>query len=415
MMNTAADVTDLNLAWQKLEQSERNFRNMILQAPVAMCILLGPGHVVEIANDLMLELWGKPIDDVMHKPIFEGLPDAKEQGLEELLLHVYNTGETVKATERPVILLRNGNYETVYQNFVYEPYKDGDGTILGVLAVTIDVTEQIIARRKIEEEVIKRTKELAETNNNLQRSNAELAQFAYIASHDLQEPVRKVSTFTQMLGNNLRHSDETAMHYLKRIQDSTTKMLALIRDVLAYSQLSGEHKKQETVNLEEVVGTIKNDFELLMEQKQATIQYHRLPTIQANALQMSQLFGNLISNALKFAKQDQPCVITIQTEIINGADPAACNLPDVNKDYYHIIVADNGIGFNTEYAEKIFNIFQRLHGKKDYEGTGIGLAICKKIVQNHNGSIYAESREGSGARFHILLPKDQVSNYHLQP
>jgi len=140
VMNTAADVTDLNIAKIKLEQSERNFRQMVLQAPVAMCILLGSDHIVEIANDMMLELWGKSFETVMHLPIFKGLPDARDQGLELLLDRVYNTGDPIIANERPVNLIRNGKWETVYQNFVYEPYRDSTGKILGVLAISVDVT-----------------------------------------------------------------------------------------------------------------------------------------------------------------------------------------------------------------------------------------------------------------------------------
>ncbi|MEO5892908.1 MAG: PAS domain-containing protein, partial [Ferruginibacter sp.] len=166
VMNTAAETTDLNLAKLRVERSEQNFRSMILQAPVAMCIMLGPSHVVEVANQLMIELWGKPMADVMNKPIFEGLPDAMEQGLEKLLADVYNTGETFKASERPVILKRNGKLETVYQDFAYEAYRDGDGTILGILAISIDVTQQVLARQKIEEKVAERTNELAMANSN---------------------------------------------------------------------------------------------------------------------------------------------------------------------------------------------------------------------------------------------------------
>ena len=166
VMNTAADVTDLNIAKIKLEQSEQNFRQMLKQAPVAMCILLGPHHTVEIVNDLMLELWGKTAEQVMQIPMFEGLPEASDQGLEALLDNVYNTGIPFVANEHPVNLIRNGQSETVYQNFVYEPYLDSGGNILGVLAITIDVTPQVLARQKIEDIVKQRTE-------SLERKNAE--------------------------------------------------------------------------------------------------------------------------------------------------------------------------------------------------------------------------------------------------
>lgn len=150
VMNTAAEVTDMVLAKQKVEQGEKNLRSMILQAPVAMCILLGPNHTVEVANELIIELWGKTAADVVGKPIFEGLPDARDQGLEQLLDDVYHKGETFKAFERPVELLRNGRIETVYLDFVYEPYQDSQGNTIGIIAITTDVTEQVKARTELQ-------------------------------------------------------------------------------------------------------------------------------------------------------------------------------------------------------------------------------------------------------------------------
>jgi PAS domain S-box-containing protein len=151
VMNTAADVTDVVTAKQRIEQSEQNLYNMILQAPVAMCILLGPDHVINVANSLMIEIWGKHEEDVMYKPVFDALPDARGQGLEDVLANVFEKGETFRASEMPVTLIRRGNEEVVYLNFVYEPYKNGDGSVLGVIAIVVDVTEQVIARMKTEE------------------------------------------------------------------------------------------------------------------------------------------------------------------------------------------------------------------------------------------------------------------------
>ncbi|MEJ0105182.1 MAG: PAS domain-containing protein [Bacteroidota bacterium] len=408
VMNTGADVTDLNIAKQKIEQSEKNFRNMIMQAPVAMCILTGPQFIIEIANDLMVELWGKPRELVMHRPVFDALPDAREQGLEQLMENVFTTGEAFTASDMPVTLLRKGKWETVYQNFVYEPYRDTDGAIIGVLAISIDVTAQVLARQRIEEIVAERTRELAAANNNLQKSNADLAQFAYIASHDLQEPVRKVSTFTQMLESHLGQPDARAKNYLDKIKKSSSRMLALIKGVLAYSQLSGMNKSFIKVNLQKTLDDIITDFELLIEQKQAHIRAVGLPEIEAIPLHMSQLFGNLISNALKFTRPG------VKPEVnITCAELAKEEIkphPDIHKHtpWYRITVQDNGIGFSQEYSQQIFSIFQRLHGKNDYEGTGIGLAMCQKIVQNHCGEIHAIGEPGKGSTFIITLPARQT-------
>jgi PAS domain S-box-containing protein len=397
VMNTAADVTDLVVAKQQVEQSERNFRNMVRQAPVAMCILLGPKHVVEVANDLIIELWGKPAEVMMNKPIFEGLPEAREQGLEELLDNVYNKGQAVHANERPVLLLRKGKYETIYQNFVYEPYRDSDGTILGVLAITIDVTAQVQARQQIEEVVAERTRDL-------QKSNAELSQFAYITSHDLQEPIRKISTFVEMLRMTLGDDvDPRAKSYIAKIDSSSARMLRLIRDVLTLSQLSRTNEDFQQVNLNDVFSDIKNDYELLIEETECVIESDKLPTIRAIPIQMSQLFTNLISNALKFARKGQKMCLVISSAILS--EEQIKNYPiRQGMRYCKIEFNDNGIGFNQENAVQIFNIFQRLHGKNEYAGTGIGLAMCKKIVENHGGHIYATSKIGQGSTFVVILP-----------
>lgn len=404
VMNTAAEITDLNLAKQKIEQSEKNLRSMILQSPAAMCILLGPDHVVEVANDLIIELWGKTSEEVLHKPVFEGLPDAREQGLEQILDNVYNTGETFIGKERPVSLVRKGVEESLYLNFVYEPYRDGDGTIQGIMAIAMDVTEQVLARHKIEEVVAERTRELARVNDDLQRSNEELAQFAYIASHDLQEPLRKIRTFSQMLEQNLSEKlDDSSRSYFKKINTSSTRMHNLIRDVLNYSELMRKEDVYETVNLNQVLENVKSDYELLLEQKGATIVSEELPTIRAIPLQMSQLFGNLIGNALKFSRVGIPPVISISVAVPDAEELKETSLAGDGK-YIAIRFADNGIGIKKEFSDRIFKIFQRLHRKSEYEGTGIGLAMCKKIALTHHGDINASGSSEKGAVFNVYLP-----------
>lgn len=397
VMNTAAEVTDLILAKQKVERSEKNFRNMVKQAPVAMCILTGPTHVVEVANDLMVDLWGKPLEQVMNKPLFQGLPDVKGQGLEQIIANTYSKGEPFYASERPVTLLRNGKEETLYQNFVCEPYRDSDGTILGVLAITIDVTAQVLARQKIEEIVADRTRDL-------QKTNAELAQFAYIASHDLQEPARKIGTFSEMLKRSLGKIDPRSENYLHKIEQSSARMLSLIRDVLAFSQLSKAQREFSRVDLNSTLQATLSDFELYIEEKEAIITSDNLPTIYGIPVQIVQLFSNLISNALKFTGNKKP-VITIRYEERVTPQAVGGRVSDNGHEYFRISFTDNGIGFNQSNAVQIFDIFQRLHSREEYQGTGIGLAMCKKICENHGGSIYAESALGHGATFHVVLPR----------
>jgi signal transduction histidine kinase len=375
-------------AREKIAENERNFRNTILKAPVAICIFKGPSFIVEIANDRMLAIWGTDWPSVADKSIFDGLPEVRAQGFEELLSSVYRTGNSVSIQEYPVQLIRDGKLVQEYISFLYEAASDSQGQITGIIAVAVLVTEQVLARQKIEEIVNARTSELAEANRHLARSNADLRQFAHVASHDLQEPVRKISTYAGLLKTALE--SEPSLKYLNKIITAADRMKILIRDVLIYSQVSNQDSLFDLVNLEQVVGDLQNEFELLIDQKQATFNFHNLPTIRAIRPQIIQLFGNLFSNALKYSRPEIPVTIAIQAE---------------KKDTeYHIQFSDNGIGFDQQYADQIFQIFQRLHRKTEYSGTGIGLAICKKIVENHGGRIYATGSAGQGASFHIILP-----------
>lgn len=408
VMNTAADVTDLNVAKQKVEQSEKNLRNMILQSPVAMCILLGKEYVIEVANEKIIELWGKTPAQVLGKKLLAGIPEVKDQGIIELLDNVCSTGVPFVANELKIDLERKGKMETTYLNFVYEPYRDGEDKIIGVLAVATEVTEQVLARHKIEDVVAERTKELAQTNTELQKSNAELAQFAYIASHDLQEPLRKISTFSQMLESSLGDKIEShAKNYLDKILKSTLRMNALIRDVLKYSELEKTTNAFVEVDLNAVVESVKADYDLLIEQKSAEINCYGLPKIQAVPVQMAQLFSNLIGNSLKFTRKNIKPVITIRTHVLSKNEIEQLALAQKSIRYFRIEFSDNGIGFKAEYAKNIFNIFQRLHRKSEYEGTGIGLAMCKKIALNHHGGMNADGSTENGAVFNVILPERQ--------
>lgn len=413
ILNMATDVTEQVKAKQRLVESERNLRNTILQAPVAMCIMLGPAHVVDIANDAMIELWGKPKENVIHKPIFEGLPDAREQGLEQILDNVYQTGTPFRGFEHPVKLLRNGKTEVVFQNFVYEPYKDADGNILGVLAISIDVTQQVLARQKIEEVVVQRTQELAQanasllkSNEELKRSNANLEEFAHAASHDMKEPLRKVLTFSDRIKTSLNDRlTETEKRYFERMENATQRMGLLVDDLLEYSHVSERPLQTEVVNLEEKLRRVLTDLELLVEEKKAKIIIEKLPVVNGYKRQLQQLFQNLVGNALKYSKPGVPPEIAISSRTLKGADAPIQVLPEqLEQKFYLIEVKDNGIGFEPQYAERIFGMFQRLHGKSEYAGTGVGLSIARKVVDNHNGYIWATGQPGEGATFHVLLP-----------
>ena len=268
-----------------------------------------------------------------------------------------------------------------------------------------DVTSTVLARKKIEELVTERTKELESANQELQKSNAELAQFAYISSHDLQEPARKIKTFCEILKMTMNNVDPRSQNYLSKIEASSSRMLTLIRDVLAFSQLRKEKQELKAIDLNEALATVLDDFELLIHEKNAVIKSDFLPTIDGIAVQIAQLFHNLISNSLKFATKGGSPEILIRVTSMNAEAVLRHTDLNHNKTFFKISFADNGIGFNQDYATQIFDIFQRLNAKSEYHGTGIGLPMCRKICQNHGGDIYAESTLGQGAVFHVILPK----------
>ncbi len=230
-------------------------------------------------------------------------------------------------------------------------------------------------------------------SNELRRSNQELHDFAHIASHDLQEPLRKIISFGDRLASTIPDLGSQAKDYIERMQNAALRMQDFIKDLLKYSSIESTSKVFSQVNLNDTISSITEDLEIKIQSLNAKINYRGLPEIQANPFYIRQLFLNLISNSLKFKKPDTPPEISI----------------DCQKDdsYWRITVQDNGIGFDEKYIEKIFQPFERLYGANEYEGTGIGLAICKKIVAYHDGTIQASSTPGKGTQFIITLPIKQ--------
>jgi len=258
--------------------------------------------------------------------------------------------------------------------------------------------------RELEIQVEERTLSLKEANALLKQSNENLEQYATIASHDLQEPLRKIQTFSALL--NERFSKEIAgeaRELIDKISLSAQRMSGLINDVLNFSKVL-DANIFEQVNLNVILQNVRRDFDMLIEQKKAIIVQGELPVIKAVPLQMNQLFYNLLGNAIKFSRPDVAPVIHISCKILTAFEVQT--RPSLNNasSYYEIIVSDNGIGINEAFMEQVFLIFQRLNARERFEGTGIGLALCKKIVLNHNGEIYVRSKQGEGTAFHVLLP-----------
>ena len=243
-------------------------------------------------------------------------------------------------------------------------------------------------------------------SQELARSNTELQQFASIASHDLQEPLRKIQAF----GNRLKTVcgealTEQGRDYLERMQSATQRMQALIDDLLILSRITTRAQPFVTVNLKEVTQDVLSDLEVQIQQTGGQVEVGELPTIDADPVQMRQLLQNLLSNALKFHRNEETPFIKLHSQLLDQEQRAVANSTIAT--FCQIIVEDNGIGFDEKYLDRIFNVFQRLHSRSEYEGTGMGLAICRKIAERHGGSITAKSILGKGATFIVTLPVKQ--------
>ncbi len=276
-----------------------------------------------------------------------------------------------------------------------------------ILLAIEDVTERKAAAENLQNFNIELEAKIKERTADLEQTNSQLQQFAHAASHDLQEPIRKIITFTNLLQE--KHGGEfsgDAENLMKKIVSSSDRMITLIKDLLDYSYLINHEKSFELTDLNTILKNVLSDFELLIEQKKASIKMVKLPTLNAIPLQMNQLFSNLVNNSLKFTKENEPPVIRITSSILSEKQIAQYPLLNPSLKYSEIILEDNGIGFDQKYEAQIFTIFQRLHDKTSYKGTGIGLALCKKIVENHHGEIFVKAKEGNGAAFHIILPLD---------
>lgn len=257
------------------------------------------------------------------------------------------------------------------------------------------------AENVLEEKVKERTLELVKSNQRLEESNNELQQFAFIASHDLQEPLRKIQTFSGLALDKFQGKEETVKPYLGKIFESATRLRNLVTDLLQYSKIYTD-EEFSTIDLNLMIREIMSDLELQIEMKHCTFNVSPLPLVEGIPFQMRQVFQNLLSNSIKFSKANNTCVISVSGELV--ADKSFDAPAKKDGPFCKIVVRDNGIGFSNEFRSRIFEIFQRLRNRHAYEGTGIGLAIVKKVVERHDGIIDATGEENEGAVFTIVVP-----------
>ncbi len=313
----------------------------------------------------------------------------------------------ISANVRQIIQILLSTYETAVRKNEELIKAETDLRLLNELLEekvrerTAELTAEIVERRRVEEELLLKSEALRAYSARLERSNRDLQDFVFIASHDLQEPLRKIQTFGDMIITRCNASlDSQGKDHIRRMQTAATRMRSMIRGALEYSRAA---EKAQLFHKVELAGPVREaiaDLKLLIEEADAAIEIGHLPAIEAEEGMMRQLFQNLIGNSLKFRNRNKRPVIKIHGEQCGAQAPNG-------KVCCRIIVEDNGIGFDEIYLDRIFKAFQRLHGRDKYEGTGVGLAICRKIVESHNGDITAKSMPGEGSSFIVTLPLEQ--------
>jgi PAS domain S-box-containing protein len=563
VLGIAIDVTERLAIQNQIEESQRQLLALFEQSPVAIAMLRREDLRFTMANPFYGVMAGRKPEDIVGKTLLEALPELHEQGFEQLLKNVIETGKPFSAKEQPALVMHQNELVTIYVDVTYQPQRDLEGTITGAFVVATDVTEQVAARKEIEraestlrsavelaelgtyeldfstglldysdrlkewfgipegekvflkaiyhtinkrdlprvteafrkatsagseghynaeftitsshnrrerivhdqarvffdengepavmigtvqdvtaqrqiqlaleQKVQERTEELEASNEEMEATNEELAsineeymainedlnksnhllarsnenlqQFAYVASHDLQEPLRKIQAFGDMLQRRYAGQLGDGQDLVIRMQSAASRMSVLIEDLLSFSRISVTPANNDLVPLNTVVEEALGALEYVVQESGAEIRVDALPTVPGDQSQLRQLFQNLLSNALKFRRPGVVPKIEVRYTLVeDGNSPQPEKLLTSEHSYHRIDVVDNGIGFDNRYAERIFQVFQRLHGKVEFAGTGIGLAICEKVVANHSGAITATGRTGKGATFSVFLP-----------
>jgi PAS domain S-box-containing protein len=389
-------IEELSQSNEELKKSEQRYHKMIAEVQDYAIILLDIDGRIENWNTGAEVIKGYTPQEILGKSftIFYTKED-RQAGLPYQLLDEARTKG--KVTHEGWRVRKDGSQ--FWGSVVITALHDDANNVIGFSKVTRDLTE----RREGEEATKRSAAQLDLKNKTLERLNTELSSFTYIASHDLKEPLRKIKTFTSRI-RDVDFSREKSEDYLAKIELSAQKMQRLIENLLSYSQITNDESSFEKVDLNEVLQSAKSDLEILIAEKNAKITAGRLPAISGIQFQLQQLFLNLISNSLKFSKEGVRPEVKITARVIKGPDVPSMDSKNGSHKYHHLSFADNGIGFGSENADKIFEAFQRLNVKGAIGGTGIGLAIVKKVVENHNGIVSAEGNPGKGAVFNVYIP-----------
>lgn len=394
---TMIDVTEKVEARKKIEESEKRFRSLTESIPQLIWETDEKGNAL-FTSGKWLEYTGiVPTGAEAWKSMIHPA-DLNENN--KIWSNSLATGEAYRADVR--VLRKDGSYR--WHAVIGEPVLNKDNKIIKWVGAFTDIQTEKAFTQELEKQVTARTKELEQKNVELEQMNKELQSFAYISSHDLQEPLRKIQTFaTQIIEKESENLSDYGKDKFQRMQNAAQRMQTLINDLLSYSRTNIQERKFEKVNLSKIIDEVKEDLKEELEQKNAIIESDENCEVSIIPFQFRQLLYNLASNSLKFSRPGVLPVIQIKSEFAKGKDLDNDTLVK-ETEYCHISIVDNGIGFEPQYSKKIFEVFQRLHGKLEYTGTGIGLAIVKKIVENHNGTITATGEKNKGATFDIYIP-----------
>ncbi len=399
VMGIVQDITEKKLHQQQLEEREQKFRLLGDSMPQHIWTADIHGNL-NYYNQSVFEYTGLTLEDLTRDGWLQIVhPEDREENM-LVWMHSIATGEDFLFEHR----FRRYDGEYRWQLSRAIPQKDSSGKIKMWVGTSTDIHNQKTFVNELEKQVEDRTRELVLKNMALEKVNQELELFAHISSHDLQEPLRKIQMSTsRILEKDYEILSDKGKQHFKRLQEGAHSIQTLIEDLTSYSRTNSEGDFKELTDLNQVIQEVLHDLKIRIEEKNAIIEVDKLPTLNVFPFQLRQLFHNLIGNALKFSKPNIPPQISITHKIVLGEEVKnAALLPNIK--YSCFTVADNGIGFEQKYNQKIFEVFQRLHGKEVYEGSGIGLAIVSKIVENHHGKIIAEGILNIGAKFNIFVP-----------
>jgi len=405
-----ADITQRKDDERTLQDSEERFRVMVNAVPQNIWITDAEGRA-EFLNQYWCDYCGVP-----YSPTTASEVAANHVHPEDAPKLMQAFEEAMRKEVPFEVEQRNRSKEGQYRWVLNRgtPYRDPKtGRVSKWFGISVDIHDLKLAEQALrsseealEKKVQERTQELEEMNKELKRSNQNLEEFAYAASHDMKEPIRKIHFFTDRLKNRLVDKlDAEDLRSFDRLETGANRMSTLIEDLLTYSHISRGVRNVELVDLNTTLSLVLLDMELIIEEKKASINVENLPIIEGHRRQLQQLFENLLGNALKYSKPDVDPEVRLTSTLIKGSQSELQLTGHIGEKLFHQIeISDNGIGFEDSDAERIFNVFTRLHGMAVYKGTGVGLSIVRKVAENHGGFVWAESKPDRGATFKLLLP-----------